>query len=282
VLFRATAKETIVSAHAASTRPGQRIGIPSVPNLRDIGGYGTSAGGQVRTGLLYRSVELNHLQNEDLAAFAELGIRTVFDLRTAAERSAEPDVVPQGTELVVCDVLEDSQTAAPAELMKVLSDPSLAEQMLGDGKAVQMFESGYRQIVSLPSALAAYRTFFTAIAEDAHRPALFHCTTGKDRTGWAAAATLLLLGVSEEDVAYDYGLSNRDLLPALKPLSEHFRAAGGDPHLLDPVLGVDQAYLQTALDEMRQRFGSIEGYFAEGLGIDETGQEELRSTLTEA
>jgi len=270
-----------MSAHATSARPGQPIGIPSVPNLRDIGGYRTSSGGRVRTGLLYRSVELNHLQDEDLEAFEELGIRTVFDLRTAAERSAEPDVVPEGVELVVCDVLKDSQTAAPAELMKVLADPSLAEQKLGDGKAVQLFENGYRQIVSLPSALAAYRTFFTDIAEDAHRPALFHCTTGKDRTGWAAAATLLLLGVSEADVDYDYGLTNRDLLPALKPLFEHFRAAGGDPHLLDPVLGVDQAYLQAALDEMKQEFGSIEGYFAQGLGIDEAGQEELRKTLTE-
>ena len=236
----------------------------------------------MRTGLLYRSVELNHLQGEDLEAFAKLGIRTVFDLRTSAERSAEPDVVPEGTELVVCDVLKDSQTAAPAELMKVLSDPALAEQMLGDGKAVQLFENAYRQVVSLPSALAAYRTFFTDIAEDAHRPALFHCTTGKDRTGWAAAAALLLLGVSEDDVAYDYGLSNRDLLPAMKPLFEHFRAAGGDPHLLDPVLGVDQAYLQAALDEMKQRFGSIEGYFAQGLDIDGTGQEDLRNTLTES
>jgi protein-tyrosine phosphatase len=274
-------KGAIMSARATSTRPGQRIEIPSVPNLRDIGGYPAAGGGRVRTGLLYRSVELNHLRDDDLAAFAELGIRTVFDLRTAAEQSAEPDVVPEGTDLVVCDVLKDSDSAAPAELMKVLSDPSLAEKMLGDGKAVQMFENGYRQIVSLPSALGAYRTFFTDIAGDAHRPALFHCTTGKDRTGWAAAATLLLLGVSEDDVAYDYGLSNRDLLPALKPLYEHFRAAGGDPHLLDPVLGVDQAYLQAALDEMTQRVGSIEDYFAQGLGIDETGQEELRNTLTE-
>jgi hypothetical protein len=49
-----------------STRPGQRIGIPSVPNLRDIGGYRTSGGRRVRTGFLYRSVELNHLQDEDL------------------------------------------------------------------------------------------------------------------------------------------------------------------------------------------------------------------------
>ena len=154
----------------------------------------------MRTGQLYRSTELNHLEGEDLQRFAELGIRTVFDLRTAPERTAEPDVVPQGTEQVVCDVLKDSQGGAPAQLLKVLSDPALAEQMLGGRKAVQLFERGYREVVSLLSALGAYREFFTRIARDAQRPALFHCTTGKDRTGWAAAATLLLLEVSEEDV----------------------------------------------------------------------------------
>lgn len=88
--------------------------------------------------------------------------------------------------------------------------------------------------------------------------------------------------MSEDDVAYDYELSNRDLLPAMKPVFEHFRAAGGDPHLLDPVLGVDPEYLQAALDEMKRRFGSIEGYFAQGLGIDEAGQQELRDALTES
>jgi protein-tyrosine phosphatase len=165
--------------------------------------------------------------------------------------------------------------------MKVLSDPPLAEEMLGEGKAVQLFEHGYREIVSLPSALAAYRTFFESIAADGNRPALFHCTTGKDRTGWAAAATLLLLGVSRGDVEYDYELTNRDLLPALKPVFEHFRAAGGDPHLLEPVLGVDPAYLRAAQDEMERRYGTIEGYFAEGLGIDEAGQLALRNALTE-
>jgi protein-tyrosine phosphatase len=272
-----------VSTTVSGSTLGRRIDIPSVPNLRDVGGYPVAAGGRVRSGLLYRSVELNHLQgDDDLKAFGELGIRTVFDMRTAAERSAEPDVVPEGAELVVCDVLKDSQSAAPAALLKVLSDPALAEQMLGGGKAVQMFEKGYREIVSLPSALAAYRTFFVDIASEDHRPALFHCTTGKDRTGWAAAATLLLLGVSADDVVYDYELSNRDLLPALKPVFEHFRAAGGDPHLLDPVLGVDPKYLEAALDEMQQRFGSIEGYFAEGLGIDKTAQRALRDALTES
>ena len=62
----------------------------------------------------------------------------VFDMRTAAERAAEPDVVPESTEQVVCDVLKDSQSAAPAQLLRVLSDPALAEQTLGGSKAVQL------------------------------------------------------------------------------------------------------------------------------------------------
>ncbi len=267
---------------SVTTRPGERIDLPTVPNMRDLGGYPTADGGRVRTGQLYRSTELNHLAGPDLERFAALHIRTVFDMRTDAERAAEPDVVPAGTQVVVCDVLRDRTGAAPAQILKVLSDPALAEQMLGDGRAVSMFEDAYRQIVSLPSALEAYRDFFTKIARPEHRPALFHCTTGKDRTGWAAAATLLLLGVAEEDVLHEYELTNRDLLPAMKPLFEQFRAVGGDPHLLDPVLGVDPAYLQTALDEMSRRFGSIEGYFGVGLGIDAAGQQALRAALREA
>jgi len=262
-------------------KPGRRIDIRSVPNLRDIGGYALAGGGRVRTGQLYRSVELNHLQGQDLEQFAKLGIRTVFDLRTAAERSAEPDLVPEGTEQLVCDVLADSQGAAPAQILKVLADPALAEQMLGDGKAVALFERGYREIVSLPSALSAYREFFTKIAQDTHRPALFHCTTGKDRTGWAAAATLLLLGVSEQDVLQDYELTNRDLLPALKPIFEHFTAAGGDRRLLDSIIGVDPDYLHAALDEMNQKFGSIESYFTNGLCVGPDVQQQLRVTLIE-
>ena len=262
-------------------KPGRRIDIPSVPNLRDIGGYVIAGGGRVRTGQLYRSVELNHLQGEDLVRFAELGIRTVVDLRTASERAAEPDNLPPSTEQVICDVLAGSQSAAPASVLKVLSDPALAEQMLGGGRAVALFEQGYRDIVSLPSALSAYRDFFDKIAQAAHRPALFHCTTGKDRTGWAAAATLLLLGVAQQDVLYDYELSNRDLLPALKPIFEHFTAIGGDRRLLEPVLGVDASYLFAAMDEMNQRFGSIEGYFTDGLHITPDAQQQLRSALTE-
>jgi len=270
-----------VTTTVQASKPGQRIDIPSVPNMRDIGGY-AATGGRVRTGQLYRSTDLTHLAGDDLEKFAALGIHTVFDLRTEPERAAEPDVVPEGTEQVVCDVLKGAPGAAPAQVIKAISDPAAAADMFGGDKALQLFQGGYRQNVSLPSALAAYREFFTRISDDAQRPALFHCTTGKDRTGWAAASTLMLLGVSEKDVFYDYELTNRDLLPALKPLFEHFRAAGGDPDVLKPVLGVQAAYLQASLDEMKQKFGSIEGYFADGLGIDADGQQRLRDALIES
>jgi hypothetical protein len=85
-------------------------------------------------------------------------------------------------------------------------------------------------------------------------PAVFHCTTGKDGTGWAAASTLLVLGVSTDDVFADYLLTNDQLLPTLQPLLDQFRSIGGDPELLMPVVGVQKEYLQTVLDEIHKRY----------------------------
>lgn len=262
------------------TNPGTLIPLASVPNLRDVGGYATQDGRRVKRGLLYRSTELDKLAGDDLTAFSRLGIRTVFDLRTEEERRAQPDHVPEDVRLVVCDVLADSQHAAPAQLLKALTDPVAAERLLGDGRAAALFQQGYREIVSLPSALTAYRRMIVDVLDD-RRPALFHCTTGKDRTGWGAAAILTLLGVSEENVFADYMITNRDLLPALQPYFDQFAAAGGDPELLRPVLGVETGYLRAAFDEMRTRFGTIENYFSDGLRINAADQETVRDILLE-
>jgi protein-tyrosine phosphatase len=262
-------------------KPGANIKIRSVPNLRDLGGWQTGDGGRVRYGLAYRGVELDKLQGDDMIAFTNLGIRSIYDLRTEPERSAQPDNVPPGTEYIVVDVLKDASGAAPAQLMKALGDPKAAEQMLGGGKAVALFEHGYRQIVSLPSALAGFRRLFTDLLRKEHVPAFFHCTTGKDRTGWAAAALLTLSGVPDELVMHEYLLTNEQLLPALQPVFDHFQSLGGNPELLRPILGVQEEYLEAAFDEMRSRFGTIEGYFANGLGIDEAAQTALRSRFVE-
>ena len=262
--------------------PDQSIAIASVPNLRDLGGWPTRDGGQVRAGLVYRSTELNELAGADMATFAALGIRAVYDLRTEAERLAQPDQLPPDTEYVVVDVLKDSVDAAPAQLLKVLSDPQAAEEMLGGGKGLTLFESAYREILSLPSACAAYHRLFSDLTKEEHLPALFHCTTGKDRTGWAAASLLMLLGVSDDLVMKEYLLTNAQLLPAEQPVIDRYQAQGGDPDVIRLVLGVAPEYLEATLNKMRKDFGTIEGYFSEGLKIDERAQKALRAAFVES
>ena len=261
-------------------RPGRAIPIASVANLRDLGGWRTGDGATVRHGLLFRSAELDKLADDDLGAFERLGIRTIYDLRSEDERATEPDRVPGEIEHVVIDILADSSSTAPAQVIQVLSDPKAAEELFGGGRAVQLFQHAYRELVHLPSALEGYRRFFSDIARPEHRPALFHCTTGKDRTGWAAAAMLMLLGVSDEDVMQDYMLTNEELIPLVQPVFDSFQAAGGDPELLRPVLGVEREYLGASIKEMGKQYGTIEDYFNKGLHIDRATRQTLRSAYT--
>ena len=263
----------------AAVTAGAPIAVASVPNLRDVGGWPARDGAFVRRGLVYRSVALHRLADADLWAIEALGLRTVYDLRTEAERTAEPDRSLDGVEEVVADVLADSQDAAPAELANLLSDPKQARALLGGGKVDALVAGAYREIVSLPSALAAYRELFTGLGDGDRRPVLYHCTTGKDRTGWATAALLSLLGVDRELVTREYLLTNAQLVPALAPIFARFAAAGGDRDLLEPVLGVQASYLEASFAEMRDRFGTIEGYFADGLGIDAAAQAALRAAF---
>lgn len=266
------------SAHEA-LGPGTRIEIPSLPNLRDVGGYPAAGGGTVRTGVLYRSAGLARMTDEDAAAFAGLGVRTVFDLRTAAERERAPDRLPDGTALVALDVLGDHPAAAPARLQRVFADPATAPDLFGEGRAEQALLDAYRDIVLLPSAQSAYRAFFTRLLADDAAPALVHCTAGKDRTGWAVASALLVAGVEVDDVMADYVISNRDLLPALTPLFDAFAERGGDPDLLRPIFRVDPEYLELAMATVDDRYGSITDYFREALGIDAGAQRRLRDLL---
>ena len=131
-------------------------------------------------------------------------------------------------------------------------------------------------IVSLPSARKAYGDLFTALADRGHTPALFHCTTGKDRTGWASAALLTLLGVPQKTVMSDYLRSNENILPFYAGTIDRWVQAGGDRAILEALYGVRREYLEASFDEMRKTYGSIESYFSQGLGIDAAGQKALK------
>ena len=256
--------------------PGTSLGIPSIPNLRDVGGYTTQDGYVVQRGVAYRSNQLNPVAPDDMKKLAALGLKNDFDLRAAGEREAKPDQLPAGVKNVWLNVLADAKDTNPAEVEEMLHDPKGANAALGNGKGAAKFMDAYRQFITLPSAKAAFRQLFIELGEKNQLPSLFHCTTGKDRSGWAAAALLTLLGVPEGKVFEDYLRSNEYILPAYKQAIDGFVAEGGDPSIPQDLLGVKTEYLQSSFDEVKTRYGSIDEYFEKGLGIDDAGRQQLR------
>ena len=203
-------------------------------------------------------------------------LANAFDLRTKMERESRPEELPDGVNYVVLDVLADAEQANPAILEKLLQNPEQANEELGGGKAEAGFVDSYRQFVSLPSAQRSYKELFMSLADPEKVPAVFHCTTGKDRTGWAAAAFLTLMGVSEEDVYQDYLKSNDYILTNYKSVVDAFVEAGGDRSIPESILGVKKEYLDASFNEMKSKFGTIENYFSEALGIDEETQKKMK------
>jgi protein-tyrosine phosphatase len=253
---------------------------PAVTNLRDIGGRPTADGGVVATGVAYRSAELAAPSATTDAALGALSIRTVVDLRTQAERSTRPDHVPAGAELVVLDALADLPQGAAAQLPALLTGGG-ADALAQLDLAQQMLDV-YRRLVVGDAARQAYAAFVRIVVDPQQRPVLFHCTAGKDRTGWAATLLLLAAGVDEAGVTEEFLAVNPAVRETFAPLLQQLSAAGGDPELLRPLLEVRAEYLQAALEAMRQHYGSFEGYLADGLGLSPVEVETLHRTMHSA
>lgn len=257
--------------------PGQSLGIASIPNLRDMGDYKTTDGLTIARGLVYRSNQLYDISENDMLLLADLHLKNDYDLRTLSEREAKPDELPVGVNDVWLNVLADDPTSGPAVLISLLQDPQQANIELGDGKVEEMFKDAYRQFISLESAQIAFSELFLSLSDETQLPALFHCTTGKDRTGWAAAAFLTLIGVPEETVVEDYLRSNDYILPMYEESIQRFVDAGGELNIIISILGVKEEYLNAAFEEMHTEYGSIEKYFTEGLGVSIEQQTSLRN-----
>ena len=259
---------------------GLELGLTAAHNLRDLGGYQTVDGRTVVHGKVYRSDQFNPMNDADKAKLATTPIRTVFDLRTVAERDAAPDELPAGWQHRPINVLADEASAMAAEAGAIMHDPAKLTAEFGrPGLIDEIFEQTYRQLVYLPSALQGFGDLYRALGDPAQQAGVFHCATGKDRTGWAAAALLTLLGVPRETVYADYLRSNEYLLPYYAPMIDKFVAAGGSRDLITTFLDVRTPWLDAAFDEMTKRYGTIENYFATGLGIDAGQQAALKDQL---
>ncbi len=250
--------------------------LQGAPNFRDLGGYQTEDGRRVKPGMLFRSDQLDRLTDADLAAMEGLHLAYVVDLRTESERAREPDRLPRGAKPLILDVSADADGSLGGDMRK-------AQAEITAGRGVELLEAANRDFVSLPSAQAAYRALVALVADPATGPLVYHCTAGKDRTGWASAVLLSILGVPRERIYYDYLASNAYLAQKNAGILASLKASGApiDPANLEPVLGVRRAYLDSAFAEVDRVYGTMDAYFREGLGLSDAQIETIRSKYLE-
>jgi protein-tyrosine phosphatase len=215
----------------------RHISLNGLYNLREVGGYPTSGGGTVRWGTLFRSDALHRLDESGTAAIAALGLRTVVDLRTQME----------------VDV-------APSALAGVMARTTHISLLIGDLQALPLeLDAVYRYIID-----ACGKTVGEAIklltAPDAF-PALVHCSAGKDRTGIVIALVLAVLGVPDEVIAADYGLSGGYLDQENTPAIGQVKASTGlGENLTNELLASPPALMVSVLAQVRASWGSVDDY----------------------
>jgi protein-tyrosine phosphatase len=247
--------------------------LEGVPNARDLGGYRTMDGLRVRRGMIYRSGELSNATDHDLERLQALDVRLILDLREPDEAAAAPDRLPEGADYALLPF------TVPVKSARLVSDLVLNLHQLD--RLMQRTYTG----IALESGAANLGVVLRRLAQDDRAlPVLIHCTAGKDRTGFAAALLLALLGVPDDVILADYSLSNRDHSVFAESVAWQARSlrrigiAGDDLHALTLA---NPATLQATLHMLRARFGTLDEYLHVMADVDEITLRRLRKKLLE-
>ncbi|MGQ0620382.1 MAG: tyrosine-protein phosphatase [Panacagrimonas sp.] len=242
----------------------RRVVLSGAVNFRDLGGYPTVDGRRVKAGTVFRADQLADLSDADIEIVQGLGLRTICDLRGDSERERKPNREVPGTVVHAIGFIPQSALGLIAQVKSLT-----VEQ-------VERWVSGiYRDFIVEGSAMFA-RLFERLLEGDAY-PLLFHCTSGRDRTGTASALLLTALDVPRETVAADYDLSNlyrRDIAFQM--------GSGIDPVVMAAVTRAHPAYLARVFEVIEEGWGSADEYLRKALGLSATARERLKALLLEA
>ena len=243
----------------------RRVSLSNAFNFRDLGGVTAGSAGAVRRGRAFRSDGLHRLDEPDIEALAALGIADVFDLRSDAELARD------GIGRFAGGRARHHHTP----LVKIsLSpfDPDIDWQTINfRDRYLEMLEEGG----------GAVRAIFTALAAPGAAPLVFHCSGGKDRTGVVAALIQRTIGVDDDDILEDYGLSESLLQAAGDGVRSRLDALGLTAAAIAYMTSSPPDRMRYTLDELDRRWGSTSGYLR-WAGVSEAIEEGVRRNLVDA
>ncbi|MGP6429254.1 tyrosine-protein phosphatase [Pseudomonas paraglycinae] len=259
---------SIAAVHAADLDTPRLQGID---NFRDIAGittaYSTTHDGTMRAGVFYRSNALTPTAS-DLATLNGLGIKVVYDLRTPSEIAGTPDTMISGATYQNIDII--GATTSGANITTV--------SFKNSAEATAMMQETNRAFVSDAGMRGQLGVLFNELA-GVDGAALFHCTAGKDRTGWTAAVLQSIAGVDNATIMSNYLATNdytADRVAKTLAMMPPSMAA-----IYAPLLGVEASYLQAGLDQVAAQYGSMDNYLKQGLGLSQETIYVLRGKMVE-
>ena len=242
-------------------------------NTRELGGYKTTDGKSVKWGMLYRSDKLSDISDTDQAYLQDLGIKKIIDFRSKEEKEEDPDIIPKGIDYIEMPISVDGAMRSKIEaVLKGETNKDVKSFLIDANKE---FVSNYTDV---------YEDFLRNLIDD-DGPTLFHCTAGKDRAGFAAAITLIALGVSKEDVINDYMKTNQFTKERIEEIIgqiELMTLYQTDAEILRPLLGVEREYIETAFQTAEEKYGSLENFIRDGLNISDEDIQKLRNKFIES
>lgn len=259
----------------------QQIGITSIHNARQLGGY-RIGNKQIKDGLLLRTARLSGLSEEDSTLLADrYRVQCIYDFRGQEESMTAPDVIPGDSRYMNLSISLDE--GGDRSAFKADSEAEMIGMLLkyADNPIIQdLCAHMYDKILFEESSQEVYRRFFadlvTVNPEDG--AVLWHCTQGKDRAGCASALLLSALGAERGLIMADFNLSKEYYDPYVATINIENETQS---HVINTLISVNPVVFEEALDKIDERYGSLRNYLTECIGVTPEMMEILRERYLE-
>ncbi|KRN57543.1 protein-tyrosine-phosphatase [Carnobacterium divergens] len=249
-----------------------------VTNFRDLGGLKTEDGKTIKHRKLLRSGDLSNLSSQTVNELInDYKLATIVDFRREFEIQQSPDTKIPKAAYINLDILGKmgAKNSSLEDFARLKSIDAVDNHM----------KEVYTDLILNPGAQEGFKEFMEIIVANKTGSTVFHCFAGKDRTGYAAALILALLGVPEEEIMNDFLLTNTERKQANDQLLDTFRDKGMDEEeiaALSTALYVKPAYLDYAFSLIKDQYETVLNYAEQALDFDKEKVSQLRSLYLEA
>lgn len=253
----------------------QSIPLKSVANARELGGYQTVDGRTIRNGVLLRTANLNNITDEDICKLRDdFRLSDIIDFRMKMELTGYEDPEICGVTNTHLDVIDISEMSLPENQDIDINKLDLIQLVDICEQIGMLDEDMYIGFLMNDLGKKSFSRFFRILlAADPDRAVLWHCTSGKDRTGLAAMLLLAAFGVEESVIMDDYMLTNEYNAGRIEGTKKYLGARGCNVTLQEKAAlvfdAVERRFMENAISFLNGKYGSVAGYIRTELNISD-------------